>query len=412
MVNLGAVARITASFSECRFACRSVMREDVSMAIPMSSVGLFAGIGGVEEGLARAGAAEAELLVENWDPAQAVLRARFPDAKLEGDVTHVKSLPKVDLLAAGFPCTDLSQAGRTAGIRGKASGLVARVFDLLESADPTWLMFENVRNMLVLDKGDAMRYLVGELEDRHYRWAYRLVDSRCTGVPQRRQRVIMLASRTENPADVLLADDAGEPEDDYYEDIAFGFYWTEGLTGLGWARDAVPTLKGGSSLGIPSPPGVWVKSAEPGRKLVVPSIEEAEALQGFPRGWTSAAETSRSNGPRWKLVGNAVTVGVSQWVGSRLISPGEHDRDKGALVADGRWPYAAWGEAGKVHRADVSMWPVRLPYRHLLGTVAHSAAQPVSHRAAAGFYSRMLRSGLRFDEGFKLDVSEHVEATR
>jgi DNA (cytosine-5)-methyltransferase 1 len=208
----------------------------------MTAVGLFAGIGGVEEGLARAGAAEAELLVENWTPAQDVLRARFPDAKLEGDVRSVESLPKVDLLTAGFPCTDLSQAGRTAGIKGKASGLVSCVFDLLESADPTWLVFENVRNMLVLDRGDAMRYLVGELEERKYTWAYRLVDSRCTGVPQRRQRVIMLASRTESPADVLLRDDAGKPGEDHYVDDAFGFYWTEGLTGLGWARDAVPTL--------------------------------------------------------------------------------------------------------------------------------------------------------------------------
>ncbi len=381
------------------------------MASPMTAVGLFAGIGGVEEGLARAHAAEAELLVENWVPAQEVLRAHFPDAKLKGDVTGVRSLPKVDLLAAGFPCTDLSQAGRTAGITGKASGLVRCVFDLLESANPTWLVFENVRNMLVLDKGDAMRYLVGELEERGYRWAYRLVDSRFTGVPQRRQRVIMLASRTENPADVLLADDAGEPAAEHYQDAAFGFYWTEGLTGLGWAQDAIPTLKPGSTVGIPSPPGIWVKSAEPGRKLIVPSIEEAEELQGFDRGWTSAAESSKSNGPRWKLVGNAVTVGVSQWLGGKLLDPGQHDQHNGALVSNGRWPLAAWGGIGKVYRADVSMWPTRLPYRHLLDTVASDTARPVSHRAAAGFYSRMLRSGLRFNEAFKSDVCEHVRVT-
>ena len=243
------------------------MREDLGVATPMTAVGLFAGIGGIEEGLRRSGAAEAELLVENWDAAQDVLRARFPDAKLEGDIRDdALSLPKVDLLAAGFPCTDLSQAGRTAGITGKASGLVSRIFDLLESADPTWLVIENVRNMLVLDKGNAMRYLVDELEEKNYRWAYRLVDSRSMGVAQRRQRVIMLASRTENPAHVLLADDAGEPATDYYLDDACGFYWTEGLTGLGWAQDAVPTLKGGSAVGIPSPPAIWVRTAEPGRR--------------------------------------------------------------------------------------------------------------------------------------------------
>src|SRR3954451_7420508 len=136
----------------------------------MTAVGLFAGIGGVEEGLRRSGAAEAELLVDNWEPAQEVLRVRFPDVKLEGDVAGLKSLPKVDLLSAGFPCTDLSQAGRTAGITGKASGLVAHVFRLLETAQPRWLVFENVRNMLALDGGKAMHYLVAALEERDYRW--------------------------------------------------------------------------------------------------------------------------------------------------------------------------------------------------------------------------------------------------
>src|SRR5256885_9591251 len=79
--------------------------------------GLFAGIGGVERGLARAGG-EAELLCEWWEPAKAVLAQRFPDARLVGDVRDLRSLPKVDVVTAGFPCTDLSQAGRTQGIQG------------------------------------------------------------------------------------------------------------------------------------------------------------------------------------------------------------------------------------------------------------------------------------------------------
>jgi len=398
-------------FGSVAWRISDVMREDIRVGTPLIAVGLFAGIGGVEEGLRRAGVAQAELLVDNWSAAQDVLRVRFPDAKLEGDVSGLRSLPKVDLLAAGFPCTDLSQAGRTAGITGQASSLVSYVFKLLKSADPTWLVIENVRNMLVLDKGNAMRYLISELEHHKYRWAYRLVDSRSTGVAQRRQRVIMLASRNENPADVLLADDAGEPANDHYRNEAFGFYWTEGLRGLGWAQDAVPTLKGGSTVGIPSPPGIWVKAGQPGRRLVVPSIEEAEELQGFDRGWTEPAESPRSNGPRWKLVGNAVTVGVSEWLGNNLRCPGRHDRHNGSIVTDGRWPLAAWGDGGKVYQANVSMWPIRLPYRHLLSTVAHQSARPLSYRAAAGFCSRMKRAKLRFDEEFAADVAEHVRLT-
>jgi DNA (cytosine-5)-methyltransferase 1 len=296
-----------------------------------------------------------------------------------------------------------------AGIKGEASGLVGEVFRLLRSADPTWLVLENVRNMLVLDGGHAMRYLVDELESRGYQWAYRLVDSRATGVAQRRQRVLFVASKREDPRPVLFSDDAGDPGQRLLRDDAFGFFWTEGSTGLGWARDAVPTLKGGSTVGIPSPPAIWVPGAEPGRRLVTPRIEDAEALQGFPRGWTRPANgDERRNGPRWKLVGNAVTVGMSAWLGSRIVSPGATPVGEGELLQPGeKWPLAAWGESGKVWRAQVSLWPIRRPYRHLLTTVDAGKALPLSARATRGFQLRMQRSRLRFDPEFRLAVDEH-----
>ena len=373
------------------------------------TAGLFAGIGGLERGFAASGI-HASTLVEYWEPAKRILAQRFPDADLSGDVADVEALPRVDVLSAGFPCTDLSQAGRMRGIGGAESGLVRHVFRLLPSADPTWLVFENVRNMLALDGGRAMRYLVDELEDRGYRWAYRLVDSRSSGVPQRRQRVLVVASRTEDPRGVLFADEVGEPGEETYSSDAFGFYWTEGLTGLGWARDAVPTLKGGSTVGIPSPPAVWVRNAELGRRIVTPTIEDAEAMQGFPRGWTEAAAKGESrNGPRWKLTGNAVTVGMSKWLGRRLVTPGgfsELASEK--LEAGRRWPVAAWGSKGGVWSVNASMWPIRSSYQHLLDVMDRDAARPLSARATAGFLSRTERSSLRFDAEFLVAVKEHA----
>jgi DNA (cytosine-5)-methyltransferase 1 len=92
--------------------------------------GLFAGVGGIELGLQRAGM-HSELLCEYWDPAVTVLEHRFEGVPLVRDVRQLQELPPVRLVAAGFPCTDLSQAGFTRGIRGEASGLVAEVFRLL-----------------------------------------------------------------------------------------------------------------------------------------------------------------------------------------------------------------------------------------------------------------------------------------
>lgn len=372
--------------------------------------GLFAGIGGLELGLAEAGG-RAELLCEVWDPAVAVLREAFSEVKLARDVRDLRSLPSVDVVTAGFPCTDLSQAGRTSGIRGQQSGLVGEVFRLLRRRRAPVLVLENVRNMLVLDGGEAMRYLTTELESLGYRWAYRLIDSRFTGVPQRRQRVLFVAARDIDPRGVLFADDAGEPSSRRYGDAAFGFYWTEGLRGLGWARDAVPTLKGGSTLGIPSPPAVWWPEGPLGGRIVVPSIEQAEQLQGFPAGWTApATEAGSRKGARWKLVGNAVTVGVSAWLGRRLSQPGEPCLEGAAIQSGERWPTAAFGTAGKAWAVEASMWPEHQAYRHLSDVIDLEAAQPLSAKAAAGFLSRARRSGLRFAPGFLEDVADHVEA--
>lgn len=377
------------------------------MSSGFSVAGLFAGIGGIEAGLSRHGG-HASFLCEYWEPAYTVLRSRF-DAELAHDIREVRSLPSVDLVTAGFPCTDLSQAGRTRGIGGEQSGLVGEVFRLLKKSGSPTLMLENVRNMLVLDKGQAMRFLVDELEALGYRWAYRLVDSRFTGVPQRRQRVILIASREMDPTTVLFADDDGEPDPGYFDDLVHGFYWTEGLRGLGWAADAVPTLKGGSTIGIPSPPGIWNPDADLGMRIVTPRIEEAEQLQGFEAGWTEPADAvSRRKGTRWKLVGNAVTVGVSDWIGRRLVSPGEPELSCSLHRPGDRWPKAAFGAKGQAWSVEASMWPSIQPYQHLAKVVDLSRAQPLSARAASGFLSRAQRGSLNFQEGFLDDVADHA----
>ncbi|WP_280221911.1 DNA cytosine methyltransferase, partial [Nocardia neocaledoniensis] len=102
-------------------------------------VGLFAGIGGLELGLGAHGWST-ELLCEIDPGAKGVLAARFPDTELHGDITKLRALPAgTELVAAGFPCQDLSQAGRTAGITGRRSGLVEEVFRLVKrQRGPRW----------------------------------------------------------------------------------------------------------------------------------------------------------------------------------------------------------------------------------------------------------------------------------
>jgi DNA (cytosine-5)-methyltransferase 1 len=260
--------------------------------------------------------------------------------------------------------------------------------------------------MLHLDKGEGMRYLTRELERLDMRWAYRVVDSRAFGLPQRRQRVVLLASSEADPGPLLFEEDAGEPiQPEDYLPLANGFYWTEGLTGLGWAVDATPTLKGGSALGIASPPGIWMPDGLVGS----PRIRDAERLQGFDADWTlPGVEGETKQGPRWKMVGNAVSVPMAEWVGGRLADEPTHVAyPSEPLLEKARWPRAAEGGPGRpASRVDVSMWPVRLERPHLAEFLTESLS-PLSVRACDGFLSRARRSTLHFPEGLLGAVQAH-----
>ncbi|BBE70440.1 DNA cytosine methyltransferase [Oharaeibacter diazotrophicus] len=369
----------------------------------MRVAGLFAGIGGFERGLAAAGHGTA-LACEIWEPARAVLAARFPGLAVARDVAALDRLPEdVDLVVGGFPCQDLSQAGTTAGIDGGRSGLVGHVFRLLDARPAPWVVLENVSFMLHLDRGRAMTRLVEAFEARGYHWAYRVVNS-LAFLPQRRERVIFVATTTAvDPAGVLFADDAAPPATTTALGThAHGFYWTEGVRGLGWAADAVPTLKNGSTVGIASPPAVLL----PDGRVVTPDIRDAERLQGFPAGWTEPATAAARGSLRWALVGNAVTVPVAEWVGRRLASPGVHDTARDGPL-DGRWPRAARSDGRDRRAVAIGAFPVWRDRPPLAAFLSHPG-KPLSSRATRGFLGRAGRGTLRFAPGFLDRLRDHL----
>jgi len=375
----------------------------------MRFAGLFAGIGGFELGLGQAGH-ESALLCDVLPASRAVLQARFPQADYHDDLTTLRSLPReVDAVCAGFPCQDLSQAGRTAGLQGARSGLIGEVFRLLSRRRIPTVVVENVPFMLQLDGGRAMREIVDEFERRGYRWAYRVVDTYSFGLPQRRERVFLVASREVDPRDVLLVDDAPvERPSSAVGRLPHGFYWTEGLGGLGWAVDAVPTLKNGSTIGIPSPPAVLM----PDGRIIKPGIRDAERLQGFEADWTQPAESVARASARWGLVGSAVSVPVARWVGSRLASPGVYRPDaEHAFPMHGKAPRAAYFDGKQRVAVSISTDPIGIRPPSLIEFLTDREGQQLlSAKATLGFISRTRRAKLRFASGFIAAVERHLAA--
>lgn len=236
----------------------------------LCAVSLFAGLGGFDEALRRGGihlCASVEI-----DPvARALLAYLFPGVPLFDDVREVSGDqlrstgfdPARGILTAGWPCQDFSMAGRRAGLGGARSGLWWHIVRLADELRPRWIVCENVPGLLsavcqcpgdescrragravrcgkwvttrdgehrrrhfvprvahtpdggncrggcMATHGGAMGAVLGSLAERGYGWAYRSLDAQYFGVPQQRERVLIVGCLGDRaaPSEILF-----EPE--------------------------------------------------------------------------------------------------------------------------------------------------------------------------------------------------------
>lgn len=382
----------------------------------MKTIGLFAGIGGIEYGFANSGLTTVQLC-EIMPEARCVLKAHFPNAQMDEDVTKLNKLIPADILAGGFPCQNLSIAGNKKGITGEQSSLVNEIFRLIENNQhPNFVFLENVANIISLRKGEAIELITNKLTKLGYEWAYRLVDPRSFGIPQRRPRFIFLASNIMHPKDILFPRDENinAAIDDKLGDNssnanAYGFYWTEGRIGIGWANNSIPPLKCGSSLGLPSSPAIWDIHHN---FFGTPSIEDAERLQGFPENWTNVlSENGFKDNIRWKLVGNAVNTSVSNWIGERIKSGIAETLDEKRIYSTNLkpWPKSAISYNGEVKGVTASYYPNGVNYSPILDFLKHPL-KPLSLKATLGFQKRVLESTLiKYPICFKESITTYLK---
>jgi DNA (cytosine-5)-methyltransferase 1 len=412
---------------------------------PLRFLSLFAGIGGFDLGLEKAGH-ECVGQIEIDLFCRRVLARRFRRSPGWSDVREWPRLGNesatdrqlawdyaggVDLLCGGFPCQDLSVAGKRAGLGGARSGLFWEIVRIAKITRPTWGLFENVPGLLSSGRGADMSSVLAGLRECWPVVGYRILDSRYFGVAQRRRRVFFVCGPTEaGVASVLFEPEGGggHPAKGHEAGAGIAASLTSGVgaasndpgrrreddVNLVCARPLTGTMFKGHDedtdtlIAATLNPGHEAKHSypgdggtynlvthalssegadasedgtgrgtpmvvatlnsggndggfrtEPGEHLIARPLKgggnsrhdeshqtfphgvrrltplECERLQGFPDGWTclciddevyrfepdrAASLCKCPDSPRYRALGNAVTVNVIKWIGKRLAA--------------------------------------------------------------------------------------------
>lgn len=255
------------------------------------------------------------------------------------DVRQVQSSVLVesewpDVIVGGFPCQDVSRAGRQGGLGLPRSGLFFQFARVVGEMRPRWAIIENVPGLLGSNGGADFATVVGSLADTGYVGAWRVFDSRWFGVPQRRRRVWIVARRADH--DPVTARDSAR------EILAVGHSCPIHPLSDGEVRASSAERGGGRAAtdsvicfshtqGLnPQPSNAyWPALREQGggsavyrdghvRRL---TPVECERLQGWPDEWTDPEGRNGDKG-RFRACGDGATAPVARWIASRIMKSG------------------------------------------------------------------------------------------
>lgn len=291
---------------------------------------LFAGAGGIDQGLEAAGL-RCLWQVECDPTANSVRRRHWPDVEHVRDVAGFSRRPKrhgywldryerPDVIAGGFPCQDVSVAGKRTGLAGNRSGLWWQMLRIITGMRPRYVLLENVPGLLSSDGGRDFERVVNSLVERGYSGAWRVLDARYFGVPQRRRRVFgVFASGhlgAERCAQILAVGNGlhghPSPRGQAGEDVAFTL-----AASVGRSREGNRIGNAWNTNYVPGAPAV---GSIAGVRRLTP--RECERLMGWPDDWTRYGHDGReiADGPRYKLCGNGVVKNVAEWIARRLVA--------------------------------------------------------------------------------------------
>jgi DNA (cytosine-5)-methyltransferase 1 len=251
----------------------------VNSGRPLTFGSLFAGIGGFDLGFERAGM-QCRWQVEIDDYANQVLEKHWPDVARYRDIREcgAHNLEAVDVICGGFPCQDISNAGKRAGIDGERSGLWSEFHRIICEIRPRYVVVENVAALLVR----GIDRVLGDLASIGFDAEWDVLPAAAFGAHFDRERVFIVASSSVPNC------------------LRFQGEWT-------------------------ASPGTWSEQQFEG-------LVEHELSVCVPAGKTRRVSDGISNRVgRLRGLGNAVVPQVAEWIGRRIVEASKHSGRRAAI---------------------------------------------------------------------------------
>jgi len=149
---------------------------------------LFSGIGGFSLGLERTGGFETVAFCEIDAGCRSIIKRHWPNVMQHHDV-RTFDFPAAEIVCGGFPCQDISQAGKRAGVSGERSGLFRELVRAIRMVRPKYAILENVADLIHRGMGDVL----GELAESGLRVEWDCISAQDVGAPHKRDRVWLVA---------------------------------------------------------------------------------------------------------------------------------------------------------------------------------------------------------------------------
>ena len=290
----------------------------------MNVLDLFSGIGGFSLGLERAGM-KTVAFCEVDKKCQQVLKKHWPDVPIFDDVSTLKGEDieeTVDVICGGFPCQDISLAGKGAGLEGERSGLWTEFHRLIKEIKPKYAIIENVSAL----RSRGLDQVLREISEIGYDAEWHCITAASIGAPHRRDRVWIVAYANDNGSHGSKDSESNCSRDDGDKTRQNESFKLEGSSNLGQnfqgSREEIANVSNANNIGTQIP----TKGKQSSQQMLRGSSETWRIEYG--QAWAVEPDVGRvAHGvsgrvDRLKQLGNAVVPQIPELIGRAICQAG------------------------------------------------------------------------------------------